>query len=449
MRFNKEANVLIINRRTALLTGAAAMATAMMPNYAMSAIPTAAATPPKLPIESGATLRILRPGKMVDADEVIFRENVAKFATEMNVPTRVDFVGWEDLRPQVGVAANTGAGPDVVLAWPDDPHLYADKLIEVTDVAEYLGKKYGGWHTLPEIYGKKRGTNNWIAIPMGGTGGPAVYRKSWVKQAGFDKFPTDHAGFLKLAQELKKIGHPCGFALGNAVGDANAYAHFLLWSHGGSITDEAGKVSISSKETLEALKYAKELYPNMIPGVLAWQDPSNNKAFIAGEIGLTQNGVSIYYALKNDPKTAELAADTDHAPMPLDPHGKRPETALIVNAMIFKHTKYPNAAKEFLRFMMEQEQYDKWLTGCLGYWAQPLKAYTESAVWKSDPKLLAYRDACDTPFYNGYKGPISQASGAATADYVLPQMFAAVSSGESSPEDAMREAERRAKRFYR
>ena len=441
--------MLIITRRKTLFTGAAFASAALMPNYAMSAIQVADVAPPKLPIESGASLRILRPGKMVDADEVIFRENVAKFTAQTGVATRVDFVGWEDLRPQVGVAANTGAGPDVVLAWPDDPHLFSDKLIELSDIAEYLGKKYGGWYSLAERYGKKWGTNNWIAVPMGGTGSPAVYRKSWLKQAGYDKLPTDLPNFLKLAQELKKMGHPSGFALGNAVGDANAYAQFLLWAHGGALSDENGKVAINSKETIEALKYGKELYQTFIAGTLAWQDPSNNKAFIAGEISLTQNGVSIYYALKNNPATAELAADTDHAPMPVGPSGKRPETALILNAMVFKHTKYPNAAKEFLRFMMEQEQYEKWLTGCLGYWAQPLKAYAQSAVWGTDPKLLAYRDACGTEFWNGYKGPISQASGAAIADYVIPQMFAAVSSGAATAEDAVKEAERRAKRFYR
>ncbi len=140
--------VLIITRRKTLFTGAAFASAALMPNYAMSAIQVADVAPPKLPIESGASLRILRPGKMVDADEVIFRENVAKFTAQTGVVTRVDFVGWEDLRPQVGVAANTGAGPDVVLAWPDDPHLFSDKLIELSDIAEYLGKKYGGWYSL-------------------------------------------------------------------------------------------------------------------------------------------------------------------------------------------------------------------------------------------------------------------------------------------------------------
>ena len=38
------------------------------------------------------------------------------------------------------VAANIGSGPDVVLAWNDDPHQYPDKLLDLTEVAEYLGK---------------------------------------------------------------------------------------------------------------------------------------------------------------------------------------------------------------------------------------------------------------------------------------------------------------------
>ena len=55
----------------------------------------------------------------------------------------------------------------------------------------------------------------------------------------------------------------------------------------------------------------------------------------------------------------------------------------------------------------------------------------------------------DTPFYNGYRGPISEASGAATAEYILVQMCAAVASGQSTPEQAARDAERRARRYFR
>ena len=33
----------------------------------------------------------------------------------------------------------------------------------VTDLADYLGKKYGGWVPMAEAYGK--GGDKWIAIP--------------------------------------------------------------------------------------------------------------------------------------------------------------------------------------------------------------------------------------------------------------------------------------------
>lgn len=440
----------IITRRSSLALGAGALAAAALPGgRALSAIPVANVEPPKMEIEKGASLRVLRPTKFVDPDETIFRQNTQRFIQQTGVQVRVDFVGWEDLRPQTAVAARTGAGPDIVIGWPDDPHLYPDKILDLSELADYLGRKYGGWYFLAEKYGQKWGTNTWIAIPMGGSGGPCVYRESWVKEAGYDTVPNDLDKFLDLCTKLHKNNHPVGFALGNAVGDANAYCNWLLWSHNGYIVDENGKVTINRKETLDALNYAKAMYPLMIQGTLAWQDPSNNKAFIAGDIGLTQNGVSIYFVLKGDPKTAAMAADTNHAHMPFGPAGKPGESALILNAMVFKHSKVPNAAQQYLRFMMEQEQYEPWLTGCIGYWAQPLKAYAEAAVWKSDPKIAVYKDTCANQFWNGYKGPITAASGAVTADYVLVHMFASVASGQTSPEDAVSEAQRRAERYYK
>lgn len=157
-------------RRDTLAIGAGALATGtLLGSGARGAIPTVDATPPKMDIEKGASLRVLRPTKFVDPDQTIFDENTKKFASETGVAVKVDYAAWEDLRPQTAVTANTGAGPDVVLGWTDDPHLYSDKLIELSDVAEYLGKKYGGWYPLAERYGKKFGTNNWIAIPCGGS----------------------------------------------------------------------------------------------------------------------------------------------------------------------------------------------------------------------------------------------------------------------------------------
>lgn len=431
-----------ISRRDVLIGGAGLAAGATLPLAPSMA---------QANIEKGATLRVLRPTKFVDADQTMFDENTAAFTKATGVQVRVDYAGWEDLRPQTAVTANTGAGPDVVVGWADDPHIFSDKLVDLTDIAQDLGKKYGGWYPIAEKYGKKDKTDQWVSIPMGGSGGPAVYRESHVKEAGFDAFPKDLDGFLKLCRKLKEQGHPAGFALGNAVGDGNSFCNWLVWTHGGYMVDENNKVSINSKETIEALKYAKALYETFIPGTLSWLDISNNKALTAGEISLTQNGVSLYFSIKNskDEKTAAIGKDLNHATMPIGPLGRPSEPALVINAMVFKHTKFPNAAKEYLRFMMEKDQYDKWLTGSSGYWAQPLKAYAQSKVWESDPKIIVYRDTWERALWSGYKGSINEAAGTVNAEYVVVNMVASVCAGQATPEEAAREAERRAKRYYK
>ena len=441
--------VYILKRRDALLGGSAAMALALAGRANGQDIPKADATPPKLDIEKGASLKLIRPARFVEPDEVIFRANTAKFAKQFGVEVKVDLVGWEDITQQTAVSANTGAGPDIIIGWAESPHIYADKVLELSDIAEYLGKKYGGWLFLGEKYGKKAKTNNWIGLPMGGSGGPLVYRQSAVKEAGFDKIPSDLPGFLKLCQALKKINKPAGFALGNAVGDANGFANWMLWSHGGALVDENGKVILNSKETLNALNYVKELYPSFVSGTMSWNDISNNRAYSSGELFLTSNGVSLYFSLKNDPATKAIADDTQHAELVRGGAASAPMSATVLNGMVLKHTKFPNAAKAYLAFMMEAEQYDPWLTGCLGYWAHPLKAYDKSKVWDSDPKITIYRNTMDNRYWTGYKGPIIQAAGTVQAEYIMVQMFASVASGQATPEAAVKEAERRTKRYYR
>jgi len=439
----------MITRRHALHLGSALPILGAGAAHAQSRVQAANAAEPTLPIESGAQLRMLRPVKFVQPDEDIWRANAARFTQKTGVPVRIDFVGWEDINQQTAVTANTGAGPDIIVGFSDAPHIYADKLVEVSDIAEYLGKRYGGWMFQGEKLGKKTGTNNWIGLPVGGTAGPLVWRKSAVNAVGLTTPPQDLAGFLDCCRKLKAAGKPSGFALGNAVGDGNGFANWLLWSHGASLTDPEGKVAINSPATIDALNYLKELYPTFVPGTLAWGDISNNRAYSANELFLTSNGVSLYFSLKNDPATRPIAEDTEHTIMPPGKAPGWPSAPLTLNTMIFKHSRFPNAAKALMAFMMEREQYEPWLDANLGYWAHPLRAYKDAAVWTSDPKIAIFRDSMDNRFWNGYAGPITEASGQANAEYVTVQMCAAVASGQSSPQDAAREAERRARRIFR
>ena len=439
-----------LNRRRTLQGFGALAGTTMLSRFspARAAVAVKDVTPPSYEIEEGAQLRVLRPSKFVQGDETLFLENTKKFTEQTGVEVIVDSEGWEDLRPKTAVAASVGSGPDVVLAWQEDPHLFPDAILDLSDLANYLGEKYGGWFPVAEHYG--RSGDRWIAIPFGGAGSSMVYRQSWVNEAGFEGVPGDFEGFLELCKALQKSNHPAGFALGHAVGDAG-WTDWVLWGFGSSVIDENSQVVIDNPQTIEALEYAKELFATFIPGTLSWLDPSNNKAFLAGEVGLTGNGISIYYAAKNsdDADVKALAEDIYHGNYPVGPVGFPTQGALVINAMIFGFTPSPNAAREYLRFMIEEEQYAPWQAASIGYWCHPLQAFDALPLWTEDPKHSPYRDIMRNALPQSYKGPPSEAAAAVKAEFVVVDMFASVCAGQATPPEAAAEAQRRAERYFR
>ena len=292
---------------------------------------TAAAAELRYPPEKGAQLRFLRWKRFVQGDEDQWLASTRQFTEQTGVPVQVESVSLEDLPSKAAMAANVGAGPDIVLGSYGQPQLYPDKCLDLTELANYLGGKYGGWYDAVKAYCTT--DSRWIALGMAFPTSCVVYRESMVKAAGFAAIPRDLDGFLKLCRALKARGTPPGFALGNAIGDGTTWSHWLVWSHGGKLVDESGRISINSKQTVAALEYAKELYPTFIPGTLSWLDPSNNKAFLAGQISLTYNGISVYYAAKNspDPALKAIAADMQHAHFP-DRAGGTADRAVTVRA---------------------------------------------------------------------------------------------------------------------
>ena len=142
--------------------------------------------------------------------------------------------------------------------------------------------------------------------------------------------------------------------------------------------------------------------------MLSWLDPSNNKAFLADQISLTLNGISIYTVAKNspDPALQAIAADMDHANMPIGPAGRPTEQQNILNTYAYTYTKYPNAVREYLRFMWEKPQVDYWETQSNGYIAPPLPAWNDNPVWTADPKVTPFRDVLKHALDDGYSGAL-------------------------------------------
>ncbi len=448
--------------RRSLLKGTAAAGALALGGDLLGRARAWAATELKYKPESGAKLQLLRWKRFVQSEEDAFLKLVDAFSKATGVPVTTLSESLDDVQPKASVAANVGSGPDMFWGLYSLPHLFPDHCMDVTDLADYLGKKYGGWVPSAIKYGKSG--DKWIAIPVAYNANLINYRKSAIKAAGFDEVPMDLAGFLELTKGLKKIGKPSGMALGHASGDGNAWVHWCLWAHGGSLVDEHDKVSINSPETIAALKYGKQLYDNWVPGTASWNDAFNNKAFLAQDIWMTNNGVSIYAAAKAQSKPAanadaaakaaaakmgEIAEDIYHSVWPVGPVGFPTEFHICYPLLGMKYTKYPMAVKAFMQFMMEKENFGPWAAAAVGYLTQSLNDYEKLPFWDEDPKITPAKLAAKRTLTAGYKGTVGEKAAAALADFVVLDMFASVCSGRETPEGAVKMAERQAQRLYR
>lgn len=395
--------------------------------------------------EPGAELRLLRWGKFLDAEEQATLAALDAFTKATGVGVRVDNEWQDDIQTKASVAANIGAGPDIIWALHTTPHLFPDKLVDLSDVAAYLGGKHGGWYPIVEQYGKSG--ERWIGIPSIVIGIENVYRKSMLQQAGFETFPKTTDEFLTCLRNLKKNGTPAGYSFGKSPNDGATWCHWMLWSHGGRLVDENNNVALVSPETEAALEYAKAAYEALIPGTTAWNDASNNKAFLAGEIALTNNSPSIWGKARAD-KMA-IASDITHGAFPIGPVGEPTEMHLFYPMIVYRYTKYPNAAKALISFYMEAPQYNALLERSTGYITQTLKGYENNPVWANNPDITIFKDATARARPVGYAGTLGYSAAAVLADFVVIDMFAEAVSGQASPKDAMEKAHKRAERYYR
>ena len=189
----------------------------------------------------------------------------------------------------------------------------------------------------------------------------------------------------------------------------------------------------------------------MIPGTVACNDSGNNKAYVAGDIGLTFNGVSIYYVLKNSPDPQAEGDRRGHQPPEsTQGHGeefadviRRAERDAVQAQQISERRQGVSALHDggaAIRPLAVQ------LPGLLVRVAESL---LQDEVLDRGPQAGPYADGLDTSFYDGYAGPISPAATAVLANYTVVDMFASVATGNSTPEAAAKLAARQAARYYK
>jgi multiple sugar transport system substrate-binding protein len=172
------------------------------------------------------------------------------------------------------------------------------------------------------------------------------------------------------------------------------------------------------------------------PGGFAWDDTSNNRAFLGQTIGATLNGASIYFVPKNDPaQYPGLAEKIDHFLNPEGPNGRYhfvgPRTLSIMD-----YSPNKEAAAEYIRWSAQDDNFSEFMTVNQGYTQGSTPKWENHPVWQSDPAIAIY---ATNPRYGrsaGYAGPWNRQSGEAQEKYIIVDMFARAARGEDPKEIA-------------
>ncbi|HYY15234.1 MAG TPA: extracellular solute-binding protein [Gammaproteobacteria bacterium] len=394
----------------------------------------------------GTRLRILQGVNFVPAHDEVLKKQLAAWEKQSGAKVAFETINMNDIQARTTVAIENKSGPDIIGMIHNWPHLYETGLEAVDDLAEELGHKGEGYYDLAKAHNFVNG--HWRAVPSGFVSPASTYRTDWFKEIGYDTFPDTWQEYREAGKKLKAKGHPIGQAFGHSLGDPNIFCYALLWAFGGKEVEADGKtVALDSKETLEAVEFGVGFWKDACDeGGLAWDDSSNNRAFLAEQISATFNGASIWVeAKRNFPHVMKVM---NHAYFPAGPHGRyHPHVSLEYAILTYSPNK--EAAKELIGYLMEYQNYAEWLRAGQGFSTAPTKVFAKDKMWSEvDPQVEPFKDIAKYGRQFGYAGPASRKAAEVAAKYIIVDMYAKAIQG-TPPKEAIKWATAEVEKVYK
>jgi multiple sugar transport system substrate-binding protein len=390
-----------------------------------------------------ASLHWLRWADFVPASDKLLKEKIApQCEKDLGIKLNIEMINANDLQARTTAAIQSGTGPDILMLLGTWPQLYADSVVDVSDVAEEIGQAQGGYYDTQRVLATVG--SKWIGVPWAVGGGLVTYRKSWLAQAGAETFPETWDEYRAIGKKLKAAGHPYGQTAGHTFGDAPGWWYPYLWSWGGKEVEADGKtVVLNSKETIESVKFAVALWKEtMDEGGLSWDDSSNNRAFLSGTISATNNGASIYLEAKKKPDSyltesgKPMKDDILHTRIPKGAGGQYALGGGFTD-MLMGYSKNQKPAKDFFRWVHSKPVFEQWFTSQQGFTSGATIGWEEDPVWDVDPVLRPFRDLPRIGRLEGFAGSPNRKAAEVKTKYIIVDMYAKAIQGMAA-EDAVK-----------
>ena len=340
------------------------------------------------------------------------------------------------------------------------PSSFQKQVVPVNDLVQEVTKKLGPMAKVAKKSTYNPKTKKFFGFPETYAPDPVQYRKSYLQEAGVSLNTWED--LRKGAAKLKELGHPVGLGMSNEI-DSNMLLTSLLYCYGGFIQNEENRIVFGQgsnrKGAIEALQVMRDIFrTGMTDEVFAWNASSNNNAFVAGRLSVALNAISIVRTAEKSGNTA-LSDDTWLASVPRGPVMRMGNEHVMGVYVIWKFAKNKEAARQYLvdqqlnyrQHFLRSEYYNfpPW-TGAIKGGFKTIRELTKQDTHKPRGKYTVLTTIAEKYTTNpGHPGHSNAVIDEIFNRFLIPEMFAKVAQGKSSPADAVKEFDAEARRIYR
>ena len=353
-------------------------------------------------------------------DDALY-EAIKKYEAKTGVKVDLSQYAPQDIIPKSVSALDAGTPPDVAYGDVYDFQVagkwaFDGKLEDISDVIEPMKSQFAP-NTVETtfLYSDKAKKKGYYAFPLKQQTMHIQYWIDMLDQAGFKEsdipktwkeywsFWCDKvqpASRKATGQRTYGIGQPLG------VDSSDSFYSFLTFmdAYDVKLVDDNGKLLVDDPKVKAGLvgaltdytaPYVKGCSP---PSSTSWKDPDNNVAFHNKTTVMTHNA-TISIAAKwlddanNESATPEVRAagkkayeeQIATAGFPNKPSGQPMVYRSAVKVgVIFADAKNKAKGKDFVKFMLQDENLRPYVEGALGRWFPVTKVAQESPFWQAD-----------------------------------------------------------------
>jgi len=354
-------------------------------------------------------------------DDALFAAIKKYEAKNKNVKIELSQYPIQDMIPKPVAALDAGQPPDVAYSDTYDfqttaSWAYDGKLEDISSVINpILGRFARNTIETTFLLNNKDGKRTYYAFPIKQQTMHIQYWSDMLADSGYKEsdIPTTWKEYWnfwcdKVQPALRQKTGNRVFGIGQPMGvDAtDSFFSFLTFmdAYNIKLVNDSGKLLVDDPDVRKGLiaavtdytaVYSKGCTP---PSSTSWKDPDNNVAFHNRTVVMTHNAtISIAAKWLDDMNNTALTADQravaaknykeliKTAGFPNKPDGsKMTYRAAIKTGVIFKESKNKARAKDFVAFMLNEENLGPYVEGSLGRWFPVTKAGQASKFWQED-----------------------------------------------------------------